>query len=136
MSNVFQQHGAFSWCELMTTDVDGAKRFYSELFGWQFEEVSPAGVPYNIAKVGGAGIGGIMAIPPKAEGMPPHWGSYVTVDDIDVVVKTAQELGAEICIPPMDIPGVGRFCVFRDPQGASIAAITYTGAGDCEQSQA
>ena len=127
MNNPFKQHGALSWCELMTTDVEAAKRFYSELFGWELEEVNPAGVPYTIVKANGAGVGGIMAIPPQAAGMPPKWGSYITVGDVDATARKAKDLGATMCVEPMDIPGVGRFCVFTDPQGASIAAITYSG---------
>jgi hypothetical protein len=63
--------------------------------------------------------------------MPPHWGSYVTVDDVDALAAKAAALGAEICMPPTDIPNVGRFCVFRDPQGASLAAISYVASAGC-----
>lgn len=132
MTDPFKQHGAFSWCELMTTDVEAAKGFYSSLFGWELEDMNVTGMNYTCVKAGGAGIGGIMAIPPEAAGagMPPHWGSYVTVDDVDDIARKAETLGARICVPPTDIPGVGRFCVFRDPQGASIAAITYSMASE------
>lgn len=126
MINPFKQHGAFSWCELMTTDVEAAKRFYGSLFGWEMEEKNVTGMPYTVAKVGDTGVGGIMAVPPQAAEIPPHWGSYVTVDDVDATAKKAEELGAQICLPPTDIPTVGRFCVFRDPQGASIAIIAYS----------
>lgn len=130
MNNPFKQHGAFSWCELMTTDVEAAKRFYGELFGWTLEEMNVTGTPYTVVKAGGVGIGGIMGVPPQAEGAPPHWGSYVTVDDVDATVKKAEALGAQLCVPPTDIPTVGRFCIFRDPQGASIAIIAYSGGCD------
>jgi len=66
-----------------------------------------------------------MPIPEEAKGMPPAWGAYVTVDDVDLTAKTAEQLGAELCVPPRDIPGVGRFCVIQDPQGATINVITY-----------
>ena len=86
MTDAFKQHGAFSWCELMTTDVEAAKRFYSSLFGWELEDKNVSGMTYTCVKAAGAGIGGIMAIPPEAAGMPPHWGSYVTVDDVEGLV--------------------------------------------------
>ena len=80
---------------------------------------------YTVVKIGDDGIGGIMKTPPQAEGMPPSWGVYVTVDDIDATARKAEELGGKILVPPTDIPGVGRFSVLQDPQGAVLSAITY-----------
>jgi predicted enzyme related to lactoylglutathione lyase len=126
MDEQFKQHGAFSWCELMTTDVETAKGFYTSLFGWDAEEMSMPGMVYTVVKAGGKGIGGIMAMPKDAPpGMPPMWGAYVTVDDVDATARTAEQLGAKLLVPPRDIPKVGRFCVIQDPQGAVISAITY-----------
>ena len=125
MDEKFKQHGTFSWCELMTTDADAAKAFYTKLFGWDTEDMSMPGMTYTVVKVGGKGIGGIMSIPKEAQGMPPKWGPYVTVDDVDLTARTAEQLGAKLCAPPQDIPDVGRFCVIEDPQGAVICAITY-----------
>lgn len=125
MDEQFKQNGAFSWCELMTTDVDAAKAFYTKLFGWDTEDMSMPGMTYTVVKAGGKGIGGIMSIPQEAQGMPPKWGTYVTVDDVDETARTAEQLGAKLCMPPRDIPDVGRFCVIQDPQGAVICAISY-----------
>ncbi len=119
------KHGAFSWCELMTTDVAAATAFYTKLFGWDTEDMSMPGMTYTVVKAGGEGIGGIMPIPQEAKGMPPIWGVYVTVDDVDKTAKNAVELGAKIYMQPQDIPNVGRFCVIQDPQGAMINVITY-----------
>lgn len=126
MNNPFQQHGAFSWSELLTTDVAAAKKFYSRLFGWTTEDMQmDGGFTYTVVKAEADGIGGIMSMPPQAGEMPPHWGVYVTVNDVDATAKLAEELGAKILLPPRDIPKVGRFCVLQDPQGAVISAITY-----------
>jgi predicted enzyme related to lactoylglutathione lyase len=125
MDNPFKQHGAFSWCELMTTDVDAAKKFYTELLGWETEDMSTEGMAYTVIKAGGEGVGGIMTIPPQAQGAPPHWGAYVTVNDVDATAKKAGELGGQIFVAPTDIPDVGRFAVIQDPQGATLAIITY-----------
>jgi predicted enzyme related to lactoylglutathione lyase len=125
MDNPFKQQGAFSWCELMTTDVDAAKKFYTELLGWETEDMSTEGMAYTVVKVAGEGVGGIMTIPPQAQGAPPHWGAYVTVADVDATAKRAEELGGKIFVPPTDIPDVGRFSVIQDPQGATLAVITY-----------
>ncbi|TAK91748.1 MAG: VOC family protein [Burkholderiaceae bacterium] len=125
MNEAMKQHGAFSWCELLTKDVEAAKLFYARLFDWTTEDMSMPGMTYTVVKNGADGIGGIMAIPPDAQGMPPMWGCYVTVDNVDLTAKTAMEMGATLIVPPRDIPNVGRFCVIRDPQGAMINAITY-----------
>jgi predicted enzyme related to lactoylglutathione lyase len=125
MDEQFKQHGAFSWCELLTTDVDAAKAFYARLFGWKTEDMTMPGMTYTVVKAGNKEVGGIMAVPKEAQGMPPMWGAYVTVDDVDVTAKTAEQLGARLLVPPTDIPDVGRFCVIQDPQGAVINAITY-----------
>ena len=126
MKDQYKQHGAFSWFELMTSDVDGAKKFYANLFGWATEAMPMGDMNYTIVKVGEEGLGGIMATPPQAAGSPPNWGVYVTVNDVDATARKAEELGGKILVPPTDIPNVGRFCVLQDPQGATISAITYT----------
>ncbi len=125
MDNKYKLHGAFSWCELLTTDVPEAKHFYSALFGWTLEPAPMPGMEYTLVKYGGEQMGGIMSLPPGCEGMPPSWGVYVTVADVDATAKLALELGGKVLVPPQDIPQVGRFCVLQDPQGATIKAITY-----------
>jgi predicted enzyme related to lactoylglutathione lyase len=84
-----------------------------------------AGMTYTVVQAGGTQIGGIMPMPPQAAGTPPHWGSYVTVEDVDATARHAEALGAKTLVPPTDIPNVGRFCTFQDPQGAVISVITY-----------
>ena len=125
MKDPFKQQGAFSWFELMTSDVAGAKNFYSKLFGWTAEDMPMGDMNYTVVKVGEEGLGGIMTIPSQAERTPPNWGVYVTVNDVDATAAKVEELGGKILVPPTDIPTVGRFCVLQDPQGAVISAITY-----------
>ena len=126
MEDRFKRQGMISWHELMTGDVEGAKKFYAELLGWGFEEFPmEEGGSYWMAKVGEEEVGGIMGTPPDAAGVPPHWGLYITVDDVDATVKKAEKIGAKVLVPPMDIPKVGRFAVLQDPQGAAFAIITY-----------
>jgi predicted enzyme related to lactoylglutathione lyase len=130
MNDPFKVHGAFSWCELMTPDVDAAKTFYGKLFGWQMESMPMENMTYTVLKAGGTPVGGIMAPPEPGPTMPPHWGVYVTVDDVDATARQAVELGGSLMFPPRDIPGVGRFCLLRDPQGALLYAISYTAPGE------
>lgn len=125
MDDKYKLHGAFSWCELLTTDVAGARDFYGKLFNWAFEAAAEPNAHYTLLKYGSEQMGGLMTIPPAAAGMPPCWGVYVTVDDVDATAELAVALGGKVCLPPQDIPGVGRFAVLQDPQGAVISVITY-----------
>jgi len=125
MTNPIKQHGAFSWNELMTTDVGAAKAFYGDLFGWTLEDIQAGDMTYTMAKAGDKEAAGIMAMPPEAGEMPPTWGAYVTVDDVEASARQAETLGGKILLAPRDIPNVGRFCVISDPQGAVLALITY-----------
>ena len=83
------------------------------------------GGDYTVVKAGGEAMGGMMPMPAQAEGAPPRWGIYVTVEDVDETARLAEELGARTLFPPTDIPDVGRFCTLQDPQGAVISVITY-----------
>jgi hypothetical protein len=125
MSNPFTTHGAISWCELQTTDPGAAKEFYRKLFDWEIEENSMGHVGYAVAKAGGNAVAGIMGMPPGTQGLAPMWSCYVTVKDVRETAKLAESLGGKVLVPPMDIAGVGTFCVLQDPQGASICAMAY-----------
>ena len=126
MDDKLLKHGRFSWHELMTTDVEGARAFYGKLFGWQYEAFPMETMTYEVIRSGGEETGGIMPMPPPVkEGHPPAWGIYITVEDVDTTAKLAEELGGKIHLPPTDIPEVGRFAVIQDPQGAYISIITY-----------
>jgi predicted enzyme related to lactoylglutathione lyase len=125
MSNHSQQHGAFSWFELLTTDTTAAKAFYSQLFGWSMTDQPIQNMIYTVLSVGDQQVGGLAPIPSQSPGMPPNWGVYVTVDDVDASAKLASELGGKVLLEPRDIPDVGRFALIQDPQGASLAIITY-----------
>ena len=126
MKDPFKTHGAFSWNELMTSDPGAAKEFYQKLLGWEMEDMNLENMPYTVVKADGNDIGGIMSIPPEASGAPPHWGAYITVDNVDETAQSAVGLGGQIMMDPRDIPGVGRFAVIQDPQGAIISLITYS----------
>lgn len=125
MEERFKQQGEFGWCELITTDVNSAKEFYTKIFGWDTEDMSMGDMKYTVLKIDEKPVGGMMHPPPEAQGMPPAWGIYVTVDDVDATAQMVKEMGGAVVVEPRDIPEVGRFCVIQDPQGAFISAITY-----------
>ncbi|WP_404788482.1 VOC family protein [Altericista sp. CCNU0014] len=126
MDNPFQQQGAFSWCELMTTDLQGAEEFYKQLFGWTFEDGPVDGIEYRVISAGGQQVGGIAAMPAGMQQNSPIWGTYVTVENVDAAAQMAETLGGRVLMPPRDIPNVGKFALIQDPQGAVISAITYS----------
>ncbi len=125
--DVYQTHGAFSWSELLTPDPQAALAFYGQLFGWTSEDMDMGSGSYHVIKAGDTSIGGVMAPPPGSEGMPPMWGVYVTVDDIDATAAKCVALGGKVLMPPMEVKTVGRMAVLQDPQGAVFNAITYGG---------
>jgi uncharacterized protein len=114
--------GRFVWYDLMTTDVDAAKAFYSEVIGYK-TQAWDGPMPYSMWCVGDQPVGGVMALPEEVQkaGVPPHWLAYVAVDDVDASAKQAASLGGTILKGGTDIPTVGRFAVIADPQGAAIA---------------
>ena len=109
----------FCWNELMTGDVEAAKKFYTALFGWETKEMDmgPAGM-YTIFSSAGKDCAGMMKTPD--ENVPTAWLSYVTVEDVDASTSKAESLGAKVFVPPTDIPDMGRFSVIADPTGAAI----------------
>jgi len=125
MDEKLKKHGSVSWSELMTTDVAGAKSFYTKLFGWEYEDAPMEGMTYTVIKANGEEMAGLMSMPEQAQGAPPAWGLYITVDNVDETAEKASAMGATIHLPPQDIPEVGRFCVLQDPQGAFISIISY-----------
>ncbi len=126
MDTKLKKHGAVSWSELITSDVDGAKDFYGKLFNWTFEDAPMEGATYTVFNVNGEEVGGMMPMQEASQSMPPAWGLYITVDDVDAVAEKAGTMGAKIMMPPADIPEVGRFAMLQDPQGAFISIISYT----------
>jgi predicted enzyme related to lactoylglutathione lyase len=110
--------GTFSWADLSTTDPAGAKGFYGELFGWVAEDMPGAAGAYTMFRLRGRDIAACFA---QADGAPPHWNSYVTVEDVDASASRAAALGGRVMMGAGDVEGIGRMAVIADPQGAPVA---------------
>ena len=130
MTNPIETNGMFSWFEFMTSDLDKAKKFYGEVIGWEF--VQDINNPnYTLVKTQGAEfpVAGILkrenTMVENAESIPSHWGSYITVKNIDAAVQKAKQLGGNIIVPVTPIPKVGKFSVLQDLEGAVISLIEY-----------
>jgi predicted enzyme related to lactoylglutathione lyase len=115
----------FCWYELMTSDLADARRFYAEVTGWTVEDSGMQGMTYLIGKANGTMVAGLMDLPPNVQGVPPAWLGYVSVDDVDATLAKATAAGAQVYNGPMDVPGVGRFAVLGDPQGAAFAIFRF-----------
>src|SRR4051794_41625766 len=88
--------GTFCWVDLATTDQDGAKSFYSELFGWEAEDM-PAGegITYSMQRLRGKDVAAIAPQPEQQReaGVPPACSNYVLVESADA----ALEMGGRLC---------------------------------------
>jgi predicted enzyme related to lactoylglutathione lyase len=123
------REGSFCWTEIASNDADKCVAFYKEVFGWEFKggDGSQTGMDYREFSTGGdRPVGGLYQIDPKSFGdnPPPHFMTYVAVDDVDENARLATELGATIIRGPMDIPDVGRMAIIQDPTGAMISTFT------------
>ena len=120
------------WYELTTADPAAAKRFYDAVVGWSIDAEAPLpGMEYRMIHAGDGHAGGVMTLTAemKAEGAQPGWLFYVGVADVDGRAEQARSLGGQVLVPPTDIPGVGRFALLLDPQGAPF----YIMRGDSEE---
>jgi predicted enzyme related to lactoylglutathione lyase len=122
-SAIVNETGTFAWNELITTDVDAAKAFYSALFGWQPETHEAGPMSYTEWKLGGRSVGGMMQKPADMPAqMPSLWTVYFLVDDCDAAAAKVKELGGNVMREPMDIEP-GRFAVLADPTGAAFCVM-------------
>jgi predicted enzyme related to lactoylglutathione lyase len=115
--------GSLCWNELGTRDMDRAVAFYSALFRWTPQAMEGGEMPYTMMMNGEAPAGGIYTMPAFMEGIPSHWAPYFAVEDTDETVRRSEELGGTTVMPPDDVPGIGRFALLRDPQGATFYVI-------------
>jgi uncharacterized protein len=115
--------GHFAWYELTTTDLDGARAFYTKVMGWGARDASAPGRPYILFTAGKATVSGLMDLPEGARqaGATPCWVGYVGVNDVDAAADRIKRRGGVVEVPPTDIAGICRFSVFADPQTATLA---------------
>jgi predicted enzyme related to lactoylglutathione lyase len=123
-ARVVNEHGAFSWSELISPDVATAASFYGSVFGWSSQTMPMPTGDYTVFSVEGGnenGIAGAMA--PPMPGMPAFWGVYFQTDDAAATVAKAKELGAQVMMEATAMPGVGTLAALTDPQGAMFSLM-------------
>ena len=115
--------GTFCWPELCTTDQDGAKKFYTALFGWTFTDSDiGGGESYTMLKLKGKDAGALYRLGKEqlGRGVPPHWTSYVAVENADAATAKVKQLGGSVMKDPFDVFDHGRMAVVQDPTGATF----------------
>lgn len=122
-AGIVNEPGSWCWSELVTTDVDRSIEFYSAVFGWGANTRGEGAGAYTEWQVGGRSVGGAMAKPPTMPAeVPPHWGVYFSVADVDAAIVSIAELGGAVMMGPMQIDP-GRFAVAADPDGAVFQVL-------------
>jgi predicted enzyme related to lactoylglutathione lyase len=102
--------------ELMSKDPAGVSSFYEKIFGWKVQHIPE--MDYYMVETGGAGgiNGGILK--PKREGpWPGNMLFYIEVDDLAAYRKKLVAGGGKIHVDEQEVPGMGSFCLFTDPEG-------------------
>jgi predicted enzyme related to lactoylglutathione lyase len=111
--------GNFCWVELGTSDATAAKKFYTSLFGWTVDEHPMGeGATYTMLERNGKEAAAVYQLGPQEKGVPPHWNSYVCVENAADAAARAKELGAQVVVEPFDVMEYGRMAVVQDPTGA------------------
>lgn len=121
-----EYHGAIWWSELMTRDADTAIAYYRDTCGWSIEKMDMPEGAYWICAAGGRPVAGIMDMGDSAdfEGLPPHWFTYIAVDDVDAALASTKAAGGTVRRDAFDVPGVGRIGIIADPTGAAVGLMT------------
>jgi predicted enzyme related to lactoylglutathione lyase len=114
------------WHDLVTSDLDAAKRFYGGLLGWTFQEFQVREGRYALASLDGKPVAGILQ-PAKRDVNVSQWITYFSVEDVDAAVAAGKQVGASVAVPPRDIANQGRAALLVDPQGAPVAVARLAG---------
>lgn len=117
-------HGTFCWVEVQTSDAEGGKRFYTELFGWTAQdEPLGDGTVYTTFLLHGKPVAGFYAGNPMLHSgqIPPHWSSSIAVSDVDAIAGQVEAAGGKVIMPPFDVMSLGRTATIQDPTGAYVS---------------
>lgn len=110
--------GTPSWVDLGTTDVATARKFYADLFGWEYNEEETDSAPYTMATRNGLSAAGIG--PNPDESVPTVWSTYFAVDDADATAQKIKDAGGTLIMDCFDVMDAGRMAFALDPAGAGF----------------
>jgi uncharacterized protein len=122
--------GKVVWNDLVTQDLDVARRFYGELFGWTFEQTTaPGGQPYLLARSGRIFVAGMVAINSSSRDVIlSRWLPYMSVKDVDSSAAQAAAAGATVLVSPRDV-NLGRVAVIEDKE-KTVFGLARSRIGD------
>lgn len=124
-SNAFSpdEHGHAAWNELSTNDLEAAKRFYTQVFGWTLGDVMPMGEmgDYQFLEHGGRMIGAMMKVPP---GRQPSWNYCFRTDNVDRGFEAITAGGGTVTYGPAEVPDGDRVVQALDPEGAAFMIVS------------
>jgi predicted enzyme related to lactoylglutathione lyase len=118
--------GAPCWIDLMTSDTEKAKSFYTTLFGWTYETGDQEKYGgYITASKDGKMVAGIMQKQENMAQMPDVWSTYLRTDDINSTTEAAVANGGQVYMEPMEVPEQGTMAMYGDSSGAAIGAWQF-----------
>ncbi|MCK6590132.1 MAG: VOC family protein [Polyangiaceae bacterium] len=127
--------GTVAWYDLMTPNLEGARKFYEGLFGWTYE-VGPAETGfYTMCRIGDRNAAGMGQQPENAP-FPSAWNCYFQSESADADVARVKENGGQVMMGPMDVMEEGRLAFCMDPTGAAFGlwqSKRHQGAGVINQ---
>jgi predicted enzyme related to lactoylglutathione lyase len=127
--------GKFVWYDLMSTDVPAVKKFYGELFGWEFDDGGDVNAVYTVIKHNGKSIGGIFALDKmKSRAENSQWISFFSVDNMESAIQYIKNNNGKIYTEPFELPDRGRVAVIVDPQDA-VFALVSSSSGDTKDEE-
>lgn len=135
------EYNQFKWVDTFVNDFETGKRFYSELFGWEFtDQFDGDQLVYSLANLkmpddpkqsaAVAGVGPCQF--PNPGGIPWNWGVYILIENLESTIARVVEAGGKICKEPMNVMGAGRMAVCADSSGAIFhlwQPLAHSGAG-------
>jgi predicted enzyme related to lactoylglutathione lyase len=112
--------GQFFWHELLTTDIKAAEKFYGDVVGWTATDSGAPVGQYTLFNVGDRGIAGMLEITPDMaqQGARPGWLGYISTGDVAQTLSRLKQEAGKAFMGPQEVPGVIRFAMAADPQGA------------------
>ncbi|MDQ0989026.1 VOC family protein [Streptomyces sp. V3I7] len=112
-----QPEGTPCWADAMFTDIDGAKRFYGDVLGWDFGGAASEYGNYTEASVDGKAVAAVVPPMPGQEGQS-QWCLYFSSPDAAATAAKIREHGGEVLMEPMEVGEFGTMCLAREPSGA------------------
>lgn len=122
MEKLTWKKGEFCWVDLMTSDLDAARKFYTDIFGWSYSEMKTPEGPYLFSSIPEGDVCGLGVLNEslKAKGGCSYWSVYVLTDNVDEASSKAQNLGGKVVTEAFDVMDVGRMAVIASPSGATF----------------